>query len=191
MERLESAPEESIYYHSVRALLRRRVIPTPFPDDFSTWVAVEVRDLALAERLAFPSPFDFPDIEGFREHLLGILDDHLSRLPTAPQTILGSPFHFLRGHLLAVPLDAQATDLRSFRAVLAEVDESSVFFHAVESMGRLGNPPEATFTGWVRDELGLPALANEMRIDPFVYSLKQIRAKLLRIVDKAILGGSS
>jgi hypothetical protein len=191
MERLETIPPESIYYHSVRALLRRRVVPTPFPDDFATWVAVEVRDLALAERLAFPSPFDFSDIEGFREHLLAILDDHLSRLPSVPHTILGSPFYFLRGHLIAVPLDVHATDLRTFREILAEVDESSIYFHTVECMGRLGNPPEAPFGDWVRDVLGLPDLAAALRIDPFVYSLKQIRAKLLRTVDRALVDGSS
>ena len=60
--------------------------------------------MTLAERLAFHSPFDFPDGESFRHHLLETLDDHLTRLPAAT-VILGEPFYFLTGHLVAVPLE--------------------------------------------------------------------------------------
>jgi len=73
LERLETIPPESIYYHSVRCLMRRQVVPSPYPDDFARWVALEVRDPVLAERLALHSPFDFPSIEAFRAHLLGPL----------------------------------------------------------------------------------------------------------------------
>jgi hypothetical protein len=187
MERLETVPAESVYYHSVRTLLRRRVVPTPYPDDFSTWVATEVRDLALAERLALPSPFDFPDLQTFREHLVSIMDDHLSRLPAVPHLIVASPFYFLRGHLTAVPLEVRATDLPSLRAALATVDESSLYLHAVESMGRLDNPP-ASLSGFVED-LGFPILADSLRIDPFVSSLRQLRTRLLRAIDQALREG--
>jgi hypothetical protein len=190
MERIASAPAESIYYHTVRSLLRRRVVPTPFPDDFATWVAVELRDLVLAERLAFPSPFDYTDIEGFRECLLSIFDDHLSRLPSIPRSLFGNPFYFLRGHLVAVPLDVRAWDLRSFRDALSEVDESSLYFHAVECAGPWGRP-ESTFTAWVQVALGEKELAAALRLDPFITSLKQLRGNLLRILDRALVEQNS
>jgi hypothetical protein len=186
MEQIATAPAESIYYHTVRSLLRRRVVPTPFPDDFATWVAVELRDLVLAERLAFPSPFDFPEIEGFRECLLSIFDDHLSKLPSIPRSLFGNPFYFLRGHLVAVPLDVRARDLRSFREALAEVDESSLYFHAVECAGPWGKP-ESTFTAWVQVALGQKELAAALRLDPFISSLKQLRGSLLRVLDHALV----
>ena len=186
MEQIAIAPAESIYYHTVRTLLRRRVVPTPFPDDFATWVAVELRDLVLAERLAFPSPFDHPDIESFREALLAIFDDHLSHLQSIPRSLFGNPFHFLRGHLIAVPLDLRASDLRSFRDVLSDVDESSLYFHAVECAGPLGKL-ENTFSAWVQLGLGEKELAAALRLDPFTSSLKQLRASLLRVLDRALL----
>jgi hypothetical protein len=183
MELIASVPAESIYYHTVRSLLRRRVVPTAFPDDFATWVAVELRDLGLAERLAFPSPFDFPDIESFRDSLLAIFDDHLSRLSVVPGTLYGNPFHFLRSHLVAVPLDTRANDLESLRNAMAEVDDSSIYFHAVECAAQ-GRQPQSTFTAWVHVALGRPELAAELRLDPFIFSLQQLRAHLLRILDR-------
>lgn len=190
LERLESVPQESIYYHTVRCLLRRRVFSTPYPDDFSTWVASEIRDVTLAERLAFHSPFDFPDGEAFRRHLLDTLDDHLSRLPLAPAAILGKPFYFLTGHLVAVPLEIEARDLRSLRTALAQVDDSALYYHGVEAIGRLGNP-RGDFAAWVEDVLNLPSLARGIaEIDPFVMSLAGVRARLLEIVDSHLVAGA-
>jgi hypothetical protein len=189
LERLESVPQESIYYHTVRCLLRRRVFPTPYPDDFSTWVATEIRDVTLAERLAFHSPFDFLDMEAFRQHLLDTLDDHLSSLPVAPAAILGNPFYFLTGHLVAVPLEIEAQDLQSLRNALAQVDYSALYYHGVEAIGRLGNP-RGDFATWVEDVLRLPPLARRFaEIDPFVTSLAGVRARLLEIVDSELTSG--
>jgi hypothetical protein len=191
MERLEVVPAESIYYHTVRSLLRRRVVPTPYPDDFASWVATELRDAVLAERLALPSPFDFQDVEAFREHLLDILDNHLAELPFTPRVLLGSPFYFLRGHLVAVPLGAEANDLETFRRVLAGVDESSVYYHAVEAIGRLGKQ-RGDFAAWVEEVLGLTDLARSMaEVDPFLLSLAGVRRRLLQIVDAAMASGVS
>jgi hypothetical protein len=189
MERLETVPAESIYYHTVRCLLRRQVAPTPYPGDFATWVALEVRDPVAAERLALSSPFDFPDIEAFRGHLLDILDDHLSRLPFAPRVILGDPFYFMRGHLASVPLELTAHDLPSFRRALGEVEDSTIYFHAVEAIGRLARP-RGDFAAWVDGALGLSALAARMdEVDPFVASLSGVRAQIIEAVDDALEGG--
>jgi hypothetical protein len=160
-------------------------VPTPFPDDFATWVAVELRDLVLAERLAFPSPFDYGDIDGFREALLAIFEDHLSHLQSIPRSLYGNPFHFLQGHLVAVPLDLRAPDLQSFRSLLAEVDESAVYYHAVECAGPFGRP-EGTFAAWVQVWLGDKDLAAALRVDPFTSSLEQLRGSLLRVLDRAL-----
>jgi hypothetical protein len=183
LDRLETVPAESIYHHTVRSLLRRQVLPTPYPDDFASWVATEVGDAALAEKLALPSPFDFPDVEAFRQHLLEILDDHLAELRFDPRVILGSPFYFQRGHLAAVPLEVSVTDLQGFRTALAEVNESAVYYHVVEAIGRLENP-RGDFAAWFEDVLGLAELAAQVRqVDPFVLSLERVRRQILERVD--------
>jgi len=186
LERLETVDSESIYYHTVRSLLRRQVLRASQPNDFAAWVAEEVRDPALAERLALQSPFDFDDLEAFREHLLETLDDHLLRLPFAPRTITGRPFHFLRGHLHEVPLELTVGDLTGFRRAVAEVDESSIYYHAVESMGRLGNP-RSDFAEWVDQCLGRSELARRIdQLDPFALSLDGLRRQLQELVDESL-----
>jgi hypothetical protein len=189
LERLETIPPESIYYHSVRCLMRRQVVPSPYPDDFARWVALEVRDPALAERLALHSPFDFSTVEAFRAHLLDTLDDHLQAMPFSPRALGGRPFYFLRGHLAAVPLDLAAPDLRALRLALAEVDESSIYYHAVEAVG-LGNP-RGDFAAWIEDVLERPELGRRVReLDPFAVNLAQIRQQLLALLDQE-LGGQA
>jgi len=183
LDRLETVPVESIYHHTVRSLLRRQVVATAYPDDFSSWVATEVRDAALAEKLALPSPFDFPDTEAFRQHLLDVLDDHLAELRYDPRVIFGSPFYFQRGHLDAVPLELEVRDLPSFRAALAQVDDSSIYFHAVEAIGRL-DKPRGDMAAWVDEVLDLGDLARAMEgIDPFVMSLSAVRDRMLELID--------
>jgi hypothetical protein len=186
LERIEAVPRESIFHHTVRSVLRRRVALSSFTNDFAAWVAGEVRDLVLAERLSLFSPFDFPDIEAFREHLLTTLDDHLSQLSFAPRVVFGRPFHFVVGHLASVPLGVQAWTLEEFREGLARVDESSIYYHAVEGIERTPDPRN-DLSRWVEDGLGLPDLAARIaRLDLFVLSLSAIRDALLHIMDRAL-----
>lgn len=179
LERLETITPDSIYYHSVRCLLRHQVVATPYPDDFATWIDAEAREPALAEQIAFHSPFDFPDIEAFREHLIGVLDDHLRRQPWVGGRVPRQPFRFLRGHLAAVRLGVSVTDVAGLRQALLEADDSSLYYHTVEAVGRLGNP-RGDFAAWIEDELRQPALARRVQeIDPFVASLSEVRGQLL------------
>lgn len=189
MERIETVPAESIYFHSVRSLLRRQVGPTRYFDDFAGWVATEVRDPALAERLAFSTPYDFADIEAFREHLLGILDDHLSQLRFTPRVLHGAAFYFQRSHLVAVPLAIEAVDLPTFRAGVAAVDDSSIYFHTVEAIRRSGDS-RGDLASWADEVLRLPDLAFELQeVDPFVMSLSGTRQRLLAALDRVPPGG--
>jgi hypothetical protein len=189
-ERLEQAPHDSLLYHTARTLLRRRAAPLAWPNDFAHWAADDLDDPELAERLAFGTPFDFPTVEDYREHLLGVLDDHLARLSPRPRTTPLRPFRFLRGHLAAVPIGLEASDLRGFRAALAEADESSVYFHAVEALGR-GVDRRGDFASYVEDVLGSPAAAAALQApDPFVLGLGRARALMLEGLD-AVLGATT
>jgi hypothetical protein len=93
------------------------------------------------------------------------------------------PFHFLRGHLAAVPLEIEASDLDSFRLALARVDDKSVYYHAVEAIGRLEDP-RGDFAAWIEDILGHASLGRQIaEIDPFVMSLSGIRERILALID--------
>jgi hypothetical protein len=183
MDRLEEVPPGSIFYHTHGYFLRHRPITTAYGNDFAAWVAVQVRDQALSERLAVVNPFEFPTLEALREELVTVVHDHLRRLRTVPRVESGEPFHFQQSHIVEVELGPPATTLREFRDGLASVDASAIYFHMVEARARLGRRA-GDFAEWIRTSLGLPELADRIeRIDTYMTSLERVRARVLSLVD--------
>lgn len=186
MNRLEEVPAGSIFYHTHGYFLRHRPVAMAYGNDFARWVAVDLRDQALAERLALVDPFEFERLEDLREELITIIHDHVSRLSTVPRVELGEPFHFQQSHIIEVPLGATARTLAEFRAGLAAVEASAIYFHMVEARGRLGRA-SGDFAEWLRDSLGMPELADRIgHIDTYMTSLERVRARVLSLVDEIL-----
>jgi hypothetical protein len=186
MDRLEEVPAGAVFYHTHGYFLRHRPLTTAYGNDFARWVAVEVRDQALAERLAVVDPFEYADLEALREELVTIINDHLRRHSSVPRAEAGRAFHFQQSHIVQVELGPQATTLAEFREGLASVDASAIYFHMVEARARLGRR-SGDFAEWLRTSLGMPALAERVeRIDGYMTSLERVRARLLSLVDDAL-----
>ena len=183
LDRLEDAPAGSIFYHTHGYFLRHRPITTAYGNDFAAWVASHVRDQVLAERLAVINPFEMDSLEELREELMSVIHDHLLRLSTIPRVEFGEVFHFQQSHIVEVPLGPAVTTLLEFRAGLADVDASAIYFHMVEARARLGRR-SGDFAEWIRTSLQLPALAERLeRIDAYMTSLERVRARVLALVD--------
>jgi len=186
MDRLEEVPSGSIFYHTHGYFLRHRPLTVAYGNDFARWAAVEIRDLALAERLAVVDPFESRDLENLREELVTIVHDHLRRLTTVPRAEPDGIFHFQQSHIVTVELGPRASTLTEFRDGLASVDASAIYFHMVEARARLGRP-SGDFAEWMRNSLGLQALADRIqRIDTFMTSLERVRARVLSLVDQVL-----
>jgi hypothetical protein len=183
MDRLEEVPGGSIFYHTHGYFLRHRPITTAYGNDFAAWVAVQVRDQALSERLAVVNPFEFASLETLREELVTVVHDHLRRLRTVPRVEYGESFHFQESHIVEVELGPPATTLAEFRDGLATVDASAIYFHMVEARARLGRR-SGDFAEWLRGSLGLTELADRIqRIDTYMTSLERVRARVVSLVD--------
>jgi Family of unknown function (DUF5752) len=183
LDRLEEVPAGSIFYHTHGYFLRHRPVTTAYGNDFAAWVAVHVRDQALAERLAVINPFEAASLEDLREELMSAVHDHLLRLSTIPRVEFGEVFYFQQSHIVEVPLGPAVTTLTEFRTGLAEADASAIYFHMVEARARLGRR-SGDFAEWIRTSLDLPALADRIeRIDAYMTSLERVRARLLTLVD--------
>ena len=186
MDRLEEVPTGSIFYHTHGYFLRHRPITTAYGNDFAAWVAVQVRDQALSERLAVVNPFEFSSLEMLREELITVVHDHLRRLRGAPRVEIGEPFHFQQSHIVEVELGSPAHTLQEFRDGLANVDASAIYFHMVEARARLGRR-SGDFAEWTRDSLGLAQLAERIeRVDTYMTSLERVRARVLGLVDEEL-----
>jgi hypothetical protein len=186
LDRLEDVPLGSVFYHTHGYFLRHRPITTAYGNDFAAWVAVHVRDQVLAERLAVINPFESGSLEELREELMSVVHDHLQRLSTVPRVEFGEWFHFQQSHIVEVPLGPAAATLAEFRAGLAEVDASAIYFHMVEARARLGRR-SGDFAEWIRSSLEMPALADKIeRIDTYMTNLERVRARVLTLVDAAL-----
>ncbi len=183
MDRLEEVPAGSVFYHTHGYFLRHRPITTAYGNDFAAWVAVQVRDQALSERLAVVNPFEFPSLEALREELVTVVHDHLRRLRAVPRVESGEAFHFQQSYIVEVELGPPATTLPEFRDGVAAVDASAVYFHMVEARARLGRR-SGDFAEWIRASLGHAELADRIeRIDSYMTSLERVRARVLSLVD--------
>jgi hypothetical protein len=183
---LAEAPLDSVHYHTHGHLLRHGFVGAPYPNDFATWAAIQVRDRVLGERLAAVSPLDFRDLEEMREELVSIIDDHLTGLPIVPRVVFGEPFDFMQSRVVEVPTGIVAHDLRTLRDALLTLPLSGIYFHLVEArVRRRGQAGD--LIGWVRRDLGRPDLAAAMaRIDPHLIGLERLRKELLRLCDEAL-----
>lgn len=186
LDLLDEVPLDSVYYHTHGYFLRHKYILGAYSNDFANWAAIEVRDRVLGERLGVLDPYDFDSMETLRDEIIVVIDDHLTKLKMIPRIGYGEPFHFMQSQVVAIPTGLAARALEEFRAGLAGVDTSSIYFHAFESRMRL-NRRDGDFVFWLREALGLQELADRIRnTDPYAFSLEQLRSRLLSLVDEAL-----
>jgi Family of unknown function (DUF5752) len=189
LEAIEEVPLESIYYHTHSFLLRHKYIAGPYPNDFATWAAIQVRDRVLGEKLGILSPYDFPNLESLRGEIVTIISDHLSRLQVIPRVIYEEPFHFMQSRIISAPMGLQVYTLAEFREVLATVDDSVIYYHTFEAILRLAKP-KGDFALWMEEQLGLPELGERIsRIHPYRISLESVRSRILNLCDQFLRMG--
>lgn len=190
LEAIEEIPLDSIYYHTHSFFLRHKYIAGPYPNDFATWAAIQVRDRVLGEKLGILDPYDFDNLESLRGEIVTIIEEHLSQLQIIPRAIYGEPFHFMQSRIIEVPTGLQARTLTEFRETLATIDVSVIYYHTFEAILRLGRK-KGDFAVWIEEQLGLPDLAQKIsKLDPYMTSLENIRNRIIKICDGALEKGA-
>jgi len=186
VEAIEEVPLASIYYHTHSFFLRHKYIAGPYPNDFATWAAIQVRDRVLGEKLGVLDPYDFENLESLRVEIVTIIEEHLSQLQIIPRAIFGEPFHFMQSRIIKVPTGLEAHTLTEFREILASIDASVIYYHTFEAMHRLGRK-KGDFPIWVEEQLGLSALAQKIsHLDPYMSSLEAIRHRIIKLCDEVL-----
>ncbi len=177
---IEDAPAESIIYHTRSYFLRSRYLAAPYPSDFATWAAIQVRDRVLGERLAVVDPFELTGVEPLRAELVSVIDRHLSTLQTVPRADPGEPFHFMRSTLVEISTGITVATLREFRDAVARVDAGAIYYHFYESSRRVN---EADPLAWLQ-RVGQSDVAARLRhLNPYVSNLDGVRVQVLAICD--------
>jgi hypothetical protein len=187
LEAIEEIPLDSLSYHTHSFFLRHAYIAGPYPNDFATWAAIQVRDRVLGEKLGILDPYDFENLEALRAEIVNIVDEHLSQLQIIPRVIYGEPFYFMQSRIIEVPTGLEARTLTEFRKILGTVDISAVYYHNFEAMLRLGRRM-GDFALWIEEQLHLPELAQKIcRLDFYMTSLESIRHRIIKLCDEALM----
>ncbi|HMK64376.1 MAG TPA: DUF5752 family protein [Thermodesulfobacteriota bacterium] len=189
LEIIEDLPLESIYYHTHSFFLRHKYIAGPYPNDFATWAAIQVRDKVLGEKLGILSPFDYNNLEGLRIEIVSIIEEHLSKLQIIPRAVYGEPFYFMQSRIVENPTGLSATSLDQFREILSITDPSVVYYHTFEAILRLQHL-RGDFPVWIGEQLGLHELAKAIsQLDLYMSNLESIRQKIITLCDVAVEKG--
>jgi hypothetical protein len=190
LDAIEDVPLDSIYYHTHGFFLRHKYIAGPYPNDFATWAAIQVRDRVLGEKLGVLDPYEFVDLESLRAAIVAIIEDHLSHLQIIPRVIYEEPFHFMQSRITAIPTGLESRTLTEFREILASVDASVIYYHTFEAILRLGRR-NGDFAIWIEQQLELKELAEKIgHLDPYMTSLEAIRHRIIRLCDEFLERGA-
>ena len=186
---LKQVPLDSVYYHSHGSLLRHRYRAGVYSNDFATWAAVQVRDRVLGERLAVLDPFDFENLSDLRDAIISVVEDHLKSMTLVPRVVYGVPFDFITSRIVELPIGIKAHTLQQFRKALSEVDNSVIYYHALEARVRLERRRN-DFPVWLGDSLNLPVLAAKVQaLDPYTGGLELVRIQILGYCDEVLAKG--
>lgn len=185
-ELIEEVPRDSIYYHTHSCFLRHYYIAGSYTNDFANWVAIQVRDRVLGEKLAGVTPSGIRTIEDVRSELIDIIDGHLSVIGMVPSLVYGQPFFFMQSRIIEVPTGIIANNLAEFTEALKIVDASAIYNHIFEAKLR-DNRGRSDFAIWIEEVLDMKELANKLEIiDSYMYSLEGLRKKLLDLCGRQL-----
>jgi hypothetical protein len=179
-EVISSIGEESLFHHTCQHFLRGHVLE--YTNDFAHWVGEGLEERALSERLSNIDPFAVRGMDAVRKEILADIDDYLENSPEPRTAARGEEFYFNESVPIIFPSGVQARNLAEFLIAVRYVDPSSIYYHFYEARARHNSDD---FSSWVEEALGDNELARKIRaIDPFMFSIERIRARLVEAVEE-------
>jgi hypothetical protein len=182
-EGIRAAPDASIFFHTHRFLEQHHVISPEPPNDFAFWANQHLGDDVLAEQLSSIDIVQFKTIAELRQAFIRVLEGYQEENGRHLHSPAGRDFHFMSSRIFVLPTPHFATTLSEFRAALARVSTSSVYYHMFDAKLRL-EQGDNDFSEWFLT-LGQDELAEAVRrLDPYRYTLEGLRKQIIAWVKK-------
>ncbi len=185
---LAVVPAESVGYHMHREFLAYKFAPIEYPNDFAQWAAKTIGDEILAEKLSSLRVFEHRSLEKLRGEILRLVGEHLIKYPETATRVArpDRAFHFLVARSVIMDCGRTAKNLDEMAKGLAEIESSSLYFHLFETRFTGGQGRENDFAEWLRGGSDCEAIAAKVaNVDPYMFSLEQVRRTLTRIFTEA------
>lgn len=186
LQALHDCPEDSIFHHTFQTLEEHHFIPEGFSNDFAHWAVAECNQPALAELLAGVDVREFTSVAQLRAQLVQIVEEFLQHNPETAHRPAQNPFYFCTSDSVVLPTSFVANSLQEFGEGLRSVSVHSIHHHFIEARLRI-KLMSNDFSQWLHEDLGLTESARALnRIDIYTATLEDIRAQIIRIIERAL-----
>ena len=181
---------DSIYYHFWGGLLQPRFEEREYNNDFAGWVRHALHDTKLAEQLSMLDPTPATDLEQLRLWLLEYVEDRLEESEYLQWARADSQFEFIRSQIVVFDTHTRVATARELADAVPNMSPSSVFYHFIDARRRTEDRSD-DFRAWL---LGVgkdaePLVDRLAAIDPYYYTLTELRAELASAFQKHFQGG--
>jgi hypothetical protein len=186
LDALRKCPEDSIFQHTFRTLQEHHFIRQGFSNDFAHWTLSACNEAGLAERLASVDVREFTAVAELRERFVQIVAGFLRENATAGPRPAEDTFYFCASDIVVMPTSFVASTMQEFAQGLRQVSVHSIHHHFIEARLRL-KLMSNDFSQWLHEDVGLTETARELnRIDIYTATLENVRAQMVRIVERAL-----
>jgi hypothetical protein len=191
LDMVKTCSDSSIFYHTFSAFLKMREAQIPFNSDFAIWVAHQLNEAGLAERLRAVDLTEQITIQDLRFNLIQMIETYKEEKPKSFSKTADDPFYLYDVMQMVYLTDKFAYDLKSLRDVLKGISIYSIYFHFIESRLYAGRRTD-DLSIWIETELNLPVLAKRIRrIDITVYTIEGLRSRLVEVINAHLSGQTS
>jgi hypothetical protein len=183
---LKEAEGSSLYHHTHRFYRAHSFLGSADRSDFALWMANNLKEEAVAERMGALDLRDYRTLEEVRTALLGCMEPLMEDKDRwARRVPPGLEFHFCKSVSLVMPSGHEARNLEEFVFALERVDTSCLYHHLIEAPLHFHGPERAfanDFSQWLSDS-GFPEPAQTVAaVDPYEGDLESLRRKLIAVL---------
>lgn len=185
---IREAPDSAIYHHTHRFLLQHQYLSPEPPNDFAYWVSTAIGDDRLAEKLASIDTVKFLTIHDLRDKIASTIENYLKIYPNSSKRLASENeyFYLMKCVSFVFSTPYVANDLKEFVEILRKIAIDSIYYHMFEARLRLEKKTN-DFSLWIDGAIGDKELANKiLKLDPYTYTLEELRKTIIRMVDKRI-----
>ena len=183
-ELVKTCSSSSIFYHTFSAFRKFREVQTPYTNDFAVWIARELNEEALGEKLLAIDLAEYNTIESLRSRILEILEGYRTGSPQSFAKRAAEPFYLYSLVRFVYLTDKFAYNLSTFRQLLDTISTDSIYYHFIES--RIQTQLQTDdFSNWIEENPDYQELAERIRkIDMHIHTLEELRVRIGETIDQ-------
>ncbi len=186
IQALADVPGSVIYYHTHHFLEEHQFLSPEPANDFALWIADELGNELLGEKIASVDTFAFPTIAALRARIIAVIEEYLRTNEDGRTVSDDHAFYFIKSVSYILPTPYAAHDLREFVEVLRRISIHSLSYHMFEARLKLKKGVN-DFSIWIEECVGDKELADNLAVlDPYVFTLENLRTQIIELVEKRI-----